>query len=466
MPIVMTPNPSTPSGLRFRTCCPSIVTVSAIVTSLVGTTLCQSLRAEGGRTREEVGTLDDRADALLPSHAHDVHAGDPRERAQPADDLDALRDADRGGVRPRVLERPDQLAGHRDTRDLLVQERGLPGAAERGHPDDERGAPDDAAGPGALDPSRERLNVVDDLRHHETGAGVELGLEARGVVARREGHVRDADEEARRVLDHRAREQPPVLAQVRREPDEPLDGDVVDRGGVGVIADLDRVAGQAEQVPSAERPPAKEVGREPEPVPIPAGELHRGLEPGRGDERHTRHGRHVGGRSGVVRHVHGIRVPAELARLRAHGGAISGARWDDLGGDAEDPGADEALQTALGRHRPAACLSAAVTVFTRSIATVIGPTPPGTGVIAPATSLTPSKCTSPMRPPPGALLVPTSMTVAPGLTMSAVIISALPAAATMMSARLVWLAMSRVFVWQIVTVAFARSCRCASMIAR
>src|SRR4030067_2304834 len=112
----MTPNPSTPSGLRFRTCGPSIVTVSAIVTSLVGTTLCRSLRAEGGRTREEVGTLDDRADALLPAHAHEVRAGDPRERAQPADDLDALRGADRGGVRPRVFGRPDPPGGHRHTR--------------------------------------------------------------------------------------------------------------------------------------------------------------------------------------------------------------------------------------------------------------------------------------------------------------------------------------------------------------
>ena len=46
---------------------------------------------------------------------------------------------------------------------------------------------------------------------------------------------------------------------------------------------------------------------------------------------------------------------------------------------------------------------AALSVFTSSIAIVIGPTPPGTGVIAPATSLTASKSTSPTRPLVGAV---------------------------------------------------------------
>ena len=40
---------------------------------------------------------------------------------------------------------------------------------------------------------------------------------------------------------------------------------------------------------------------------------------------------------------------------------------------------------------------AASSVFWSSIAIVIGPTPPGTGVIAPATSATASKSTSPTR---------------------------------------------------------------------
>jgi hypothetical protein len=46
---------------------------------------------------------------------------------------------------------------------------------------------------------------------------------------------------------------------------------------------------------------------------------------------------------------------------------------------------------------PAVSASAAFTVFVRSIATVIGPTPPGTGVIAAAFSATASKSTSPTR---------------------------------------------------------------------
>ncbi len=45
---------------------------------------------------------------------------------------------------------------------------------------------------------------------------------------------------------------------------------------------------------------------------------------------------------------------------------------------------------------------------------VMGPTPPGTGVIAPATSRAASKSTSPTRPSP-VRFTPTSITVAPGL---------------------------------------------------
>ena len=61
-----------------------------------------------------------------------------------------------------------------------------------------------------------------------------------------------------------------------------------------------------------------------------------------------------------------------------------------------------------------------------SIQMVMGPTPPGTGVMAPATGATFSKSTSPERRKPegreasGTRVVPTSMTVAPGLTISAV----------------------------------------------
>ena len=71
---------------------------------------------------------------------------------------------------------------------------------------------------------------------------------------------------------------------------------------------------------------------------------------------------------------------------------------------------------------------------------VIGPTPPGTGVIAPATSTASSKATSPtsVRLPSAARrrLMPTSITVAPGLIQSPRIISGRPTAATTMSAAL------------------------------
>ena len=104
---------------------------------------------------------------------------------------------------------------------------------------------------------------------------------------------------------------------------------------------------------------------------------------------------------------------------------------------------------------------AAATVLASSIAIVIGPTPPGTGVIAPATSLTGSKSTSPTRPS-SVRLVPTSITVAPGLTISAPTIRGEPTAATRMSAREQTAARSRVREWQTVTVAFSPSSSAAS----
>src|SRR2546423_7434693 len=89
-------------------------------------------------------------------------------------------------------------------------------------------------------------------------------------------------------------------------------------------------------------------------------------------------------------------------------------------------------------HR--AAISAAHTVFSINIAIVIGPTPPGTGVIFDATSRTPSKSTSPRRRVPDFELasetrfVPTSITTAPRFTRSRVIIPGLPAATIRMSA--------------------------------
>ena len=67
------------------------------------------------------------------------------------------------------------------------------------------------------------------------------------------------------------------------------------------------------------------------------------------------------------------------------------------------------------RERSKACR-----VFLRSMATVMGPTPPGTGVMAEATGATESKSTSPTSFP-STRLIPTSITTAPGLTISPVI---------------------------------------------
>ena len=84
------------------------------------------------------------------------------------------------------------------------------------------------------------------------------------------------------------------------------------------------------------------------------------------------------------------------------------------------------------------------------MAIVIGPTPPGTGVMSDATWRTPSKSTSPTSRVPlavcssGIRFIPTSITTAPDFTMSAVIMRGRPAATIRMSARRVCAARSRV----------------------
>ncbi len=79
-----------------------------------------------------------------------------------------------------------------------------------------------------------------------------------------------------------------------------------------------------------------------------------------------------------------------------------------------------------GRVAIAGC-RAAFSVFWRRQAIVIGPTPPGTGVMARARSCTSSNATSPTRrvlgfplgsTPASSRLIPTSMTTAPGFTQS------------------------------------------------
>ena len=90
-----------------------------------------------------------------------------------------------------------------------------------------------------------------------------------------------------------------------------------------------------------------------------------------------------------------------------------------------------------------------------------GPTPPGTGVSAAAIPAT-AGSTSPASPPSAVAFVPTSMTVVPGETCPGPIRPARPAATTRTSACRVIAGRSVVREWQMVTVAFRSSSRCAT----
>ncbi len=96
-----------------------------------------------------------------------------------------------------------------------------------------------------------------------------------------------------------------------------------------------------------------------------------------------------------------------------------------------------------GREWGATCYplrSAARTALRRSMARVMGPTPPRRGVIHPATSATDSSTSErTLRP---SHVVPAPTTAAPGFTMSGVTSPGEPAAATTMSARRTWSARS------------------------
>src|SRR6202035_18987 len=111
-------------------------------------------------------------------------------------------------------------------------------------------------------------------------------------------------------------------------------------------------------------------------------------------------------------------------------------------------------------------IQAARSVLASRHAIVIGPTPPGTGVIAPATSTASAKLTSPtMRDlPPSTVsrLIPTSMTVEPGLIQPPRTNSGRPMAANKRSARPHRPARSRVRECAMVTVAFSASRSCTS----
>ena len=96
---------------------------------------------------------------------------------------------------------------------------------------------------------------------------------------------------------------------------------------------------------------------------------------------------------------------------------------------------------------------------------VIGPTPPGTGVMAPATAdglveidvADQPRLVRVLGVGAGTRLMPTSMTSAPGLIQSPLTMRGRPTAATRMSARRHSAGRSRVFEWAMVTVQLSRS---------
>ena len=108
-------------------------------------------------------------------------------------------------------------------------------------------------------------------------------------------------------------------------------------------------------------------------------------------------------------------------------------------------------------HEKLSNLSAASIVFSTSIAIVIGPTPPGTGVIASTLCFNESKSASPTRMGLPLLslilLIPTSITIAPSFMCSDLRKFGDPIAKITISATFVKLYISLLPEWHIVVVA-------------
>ncbi len=98
-------------------------------------------------------------------------------------------------------------------------------------------------------------------------------------------------------------------------------------------------------------------------------------------------------------------------------------------------------------------------MFCSRVVIVIGPTPPGTGVIAPAFLDTVAKLQSPHSLPFN-LFILTSIIVAPRFIILGFKKFGVPVAVIIISAAFVCLVMPTVLLWHIVTVAFWASNRC------
>src|SRR3989338_9504278 len=123
-------------------------------------------------------------------------------------------------------------------------------------------------------------------------------------------------------------------------------------------------------------------------------------------------------------------------------------------GKVDHPGAELFMNLVEGGCLHAADRFAPWRVFQRSMVIVIGPTPPGTGVIKEARLAASSNSTSPQSLSSALRFIPTSMTTAPSLIQDPLTNCAWPIAATTMSAWRTFSARSFVLEWAMVTVAF------------
>src|SRR5690242_3419082 len=218
----------------------------------------------GGRSQVEA--LAELGDRVVLAERDEVQARDPGQR-QRVRGLLGGEVEQCGALVVGGLDALDRLGRHIDPEDLLVHEAQAAGRAEQRDRRQQCGG--HAGGGGLRDELLEQRRLEADLQLQEARARLRLGQRALDAVLDRRGRraLDGADEELRRGLERAARAVM-ALRERRGEGDEVGPAELEDRRAVGLVAGLDGVAGQAQDVLDAVHRGTDDVGLQRERVAV------------------------------------------------------------------------------------------------------------------------------------------------------------------------------------------------------
>ena len=229
-----------------------------------------------------------------------------------------------------VLRHPARRLGRAQRRDADQQEEAAG-----------RGVLGEARGVAPHDPS-----IHAELGLHELGAGCDLGRElVRPPAGRRvDRHIGGAEKELRAARHLASGREHALVAQVARHRGQGRRIDVEHRLGVGLVAGLGVVAGEAQQVAHAAGGGAHQLALQRDAVAVAAGELEDRLDAFAREHRRRDRRRQMRARAGAVGDVDGVGETAQRQGLAQEIIGIARDRRRDLGGDDELAGSQQLFQ--------------------------------------------------------------------------------------------------------------------------